>query len=151
MIAPGLHGDSVVRESESEHEEGDDLRGVGLGRGHSDLRSCIDVDSAVRLPADRRADCVRDANCQGAVRLAVPAEYSLLRFARSSRFEHIRQRNPSVIYMAFAKSCFCESVVWAILFRICHGVISKFPFISDLKRFQIEVQFISIFSFLLPT
>ena len=74
MIAPGLHGDSVVRESESEHEEGDDLRGVGLGRGHSDLGSCIDVDSAVRLPADRRADCVRDADRQGAVRLAVSAK-----------------------------------------------------------------------------
>ena len=128
MIASGLHGDSVVRESEGEHEEGDDLRGVGLGRGHPDLGSCIDVDSAVRLPADRRADCVRDADRQGAMRLAVSVKYSLMHFTRSSRFEHIHQRNPSVIYMTFAKSCFCESVAWAMLFRICH-VISKLPFI----------------------
>ena len=57
---------------ESKHDERDELRGVGLRGGHADLRSGVDVDSAVRLARDGAAHGVCDAQDEAASRFAVP-------------------------------------------------------------------------------
>lgn len=62
---------AIGGQDEGEHGEGEDLRGVGFRRGHSDLRSGVDVNSAVSLAWNGRADGVGDAHGQGAAWLAI--------------------------------------------------------------------------------
>lgn len=71
FLASLVHRDTIVRQSESKHEKREDLRCVGLGRGNSNFRSGVDVDSAVRLAADRRSDGVGDSDGEGSAWFAV--------------------------------------------------------------------------------
>ena len=71
FTSAGLKREAIGGQNEGKHGEGEDLRGVGLRRGHSDLRSGVDVDSAVSLARNGRADGVGDAHGQGATGLAV--------------------------------------------------------------------------------
>ena len=71
FTSAGLKRETVGGQDEGEHGEGEDLRCVGLRRGHSDLRSGVDVDSTVSLARNGRADSVGDAHGQGAAGLAV--------------------------------------------------------------------------------
>ena len=72
---PGLQRDPVLGHHQGEHDEAEDLAGVGLGAGHAYLRSSVDVDPRVRLSADGGADSVGDAQDQSSSRLAIPARF----------------------------------------------------------------------------
>ncbi len=50
-------------------------RKTHLCAGDAYLRTGVDVDAAVRFPADGAAHCVGDANDQGAALLAVPQRH----------------------------------------------------------------------------
>jgi hypothetical protein len=54
-------GASVERNEKGEENTNDVLRGVGLGRGDTDLGTGVDVDTAVRLSGDGRSDGVDDS------------------------------------------------------------------------------------------
>jgi hypothetical protein len=66
-----LHGDSVLTHDEAEHDKGDELGGVGLGRSDADLRTGVDVDAAMRLAGDGAAHGVGDTQDQTSARLAI--------------------------------------------------------------------------------
>jgi hypothetical protein len=63
-VATSGHRESILRELNRHHDEGDVLRGVSFGRGDSDLRSSVDVDTAVGFSRDRRSDNVDDSDVQ---------------------------------------------------------------------------------------
>lgn len=71
LVSPRLQGYPVLAHDQSEHDERYELRRVGLGGGHSDLRPGVDVDSAVALATDGRADGVGDADYESSALLAV--------------------------------------------------------------------------------
>jgi hypothetical protein len=54
LLAPALGRDAVLGQHQREHDQGDELAGVGLGRGDADLGTCVDVDTAVRFPVRRK-------------------------------------------------------------------------------------------------
>ena len=62
---------TVLRQSKSEHDHADELGGVGLGGGDTDLGTGVDVDTAVGHERDAGADNVDDTNSQGATLQAV--------------------------------------------------------------------------------
>lgn len=57
---------AVLRQRKSEHDHADELGGVGLGGGDTDLGAGVDVDTAVGHERDAGADDVDDTNGQGA-------------------------------------------------------------------------------------
>ena len=66
-----LHGDLVGADEQGEHDERDELAGVGLGGGHAYLGAGVDVDAAARLPADGAAHRVGHPHTQRPPLLAV--------------------------------------------------------------------------------
>ncbi len=56
----------------TKHDQRDELTGVGLGGGDTDLGSGVDMNTAVRLTRDRTAHRVRDAHNERTALLAVP-------------------------------------------------------------------------------
>jgi hypothetical protein len=63
--------DRVLAHDEREHDQRDELTGVGLGGGDADLGSGVDVNAAVGLARDRAAHRVGDADDERAALLAV--------------------------------------------------------------------------------
>jgi len=49
LLAPLLLGERVLGHDQGEHDERDELGGVGLGGGDADLGAGVDVDAAVGL------------------------------------------------------------------------------------------------------
>lgn len=57
-------GCAVLGEGESNHDHGDELRGISLGGRNADFWAGVDVDTAVSEEGDRRTDNVDDTNSQ---------------------------------------------------------------------------------------
>jgi len=62
---------TVLRQSKSEHDHADELGGVGLGGGDTDLGTGVDVDTAVGHEGDAGTDNVDNTNGEGATLQAV--------------------------------------------------------------------------------
>ena len=64
-------GGTVLAERQSEHDHGNELRSVGLGRGNTNFGAGVDVDTTVGEERDGRTDNVDNTNGQGATLQAV--------------------------------------------------------------------------------
>ena len=62
----------VLAHDQAEHDQRDELTGVGLGAGHPDLRAGVDVDPADGLTGNAGADGVGDAEDECPALFAVP-------------------------------------------------------------------------------
>ena len=83
LLASLLLRVGVLAHDQTEHDERDELAGVGLGRGDADLRAGVDVNAAVGLARYRAAHRVRDADDESAALLAVAQrQYGVGRLAR---------------------------------------------------------------------
>lgn len=71
LLTTSLLGSTVLAQGQSEHDHGNELRGVGLGRGDTDLRTGVNVDTTVGEEGDGGADDVDDTNSQGTTLQAV--------------------------------------------------------------------------------
>jgi hypothetical protein len=71
FLATSLEGDAVLAHDEPEHHQRDELRGVGLGGGDSDLGAGIDVHTAVGFTADGASDGVGDADDESTALFAI--------------------------------------------------------------------------------
>ena len=71
LLPPLLLGCTVLTEREREHDHADELRGVGLGGGNTDLRTSVDVHTAVGEERDGGTDSVDDTDSQGTALQAV--------------------------------------------------------------------------------
>jgi hypothetical protein len=86
------HRESIFRELNCHHDEGDVLRGVSLGRSDSDFRSGVDVNTAVRFARDRRTDDVDDSDVEGTTLEAVSHSED-----RVGSFSGLRYENADVV------------------------------------------------------
>lgn len=66
-----LAGDGVLGHDERQQRDGDDLGGVRLGGGDTNLAASVDVDAAVRRRSDGGANCVGHPHAQRALLLRV--------------------------------------------------------------------------------
>lgn len=71
VVAPLVLAGTVLGQREREHDHADELRGVGLGGGNTDLGARVDVDTAVGHEGDGGTDDVDDTHGQGATLEAV--------------------------------------------------------------------------------
>ncbi|CAF3449092.1 unnamed protein product [Fusarium graminearum] len=71
LLTASLLGGTVLAQGQSEHDHGNELRGVGLGRGDTDLRTGVDVNTTVGEERDGGTDNVDDTNGQGTTLQAV--------------------------------------------------------------------------------
>lgn len=71
LFAAGGLGGAVLAEGEGDHDHGDELGGVRLGRCNTDLRAGVDVDTAVGEEGDGGSDDVDDTHGEGAALEAV--------------------------------------------------------------------------------
>ncbi|KAI9172071.1 proteasome regulatory particle subunit Rpt4 [Paramyrothecium foliicola] len=71
LLAASLLGGTVLAERQGEHDHGNELGGVSLGGGNTDLRAGVDVDTTVGEQGDGRADNVDDTDGEGATLQAV--------------------------------------------------------------------------------
>lgn len=72
---PCLQGDPVLTHHQTKHDESHKLAGVGLGAGHPDLWTGIDVHPAVCVSGDGGAHCVGDPHGQSSSILTVPQSH----------------------------------------------------------------------------
>ena len=86
------HRQAVLRELNRHHDERDVLRSVGLGRGDTNLRAGVDVDTAVRLARDGRTDDVDDTDVERAALEAVAH-----REDRVGRLSRLRNKDANVV------------------------------------------------------
>lgn len=70
-VPPRGEGDPVFRELNRHHDQSDVLRSVGFSRSDTDLRSGVDVDTAVRFTRDSRSDNVDDSDVESSAFEAV--------------------------------------------------------------------------------
>jgi hypothetical protein len=71
LLTTSLLGGTVLAQGQSEHDHGNELGGVSLGRGDTDLRTGVDVDTTVSEERDGGTDNVDDTNGQGTTLQAV--------------------------------------------------------------------------------
>lgn len=71
IFAPLLQRDAVLAHDHSKHDQREELGGVSLGGGNTNLGPGVDVHAAVRLSANGAADGVGDADDQRTPVLAV--------------------------------------------------------------------------------
>lgn len=72
LTSPLCEGDTIFGKLQSNHEQGDVLRGVRLGRSNTDFGSSIDVDTAVSLAGESGTNSVDNTNAEGTTLNAVP-------------------------------------------------------------------------------
>lgn len=92
LQAPLGLGSTVLAERQGEHDHGDELRGVGLGGGDTDLRAGVDVDTAVGEERDGGTDNVDDADGKGTALETVPQSHEGV-----GRLARLRDEDASVI------------------------------------------------------
>ena len=68
---PRLERNPVLAHHKGEHNQGEDLRSVGLGGGHSNLGPGVDVHATVRLAADGGPHGVGDTDDQRSTGLTI--------------------------------------------------------------------------------
>jgi hypothetical protein len=71
LLTPLLLGGTVLAERQREHDHADELGGVGLGGGDTDLGTGVDVDTAVGEERDGGTDVVDDTDGEGTALKAV--------------------------------------------------------------------------------
>lgn len=71
LLAASLLGSTVLAQRQSKHDHGNELRGVGLGGGDTDLGTGVDVDTTVGKERDGGADNVNNTHSQGTTLQAV--------------------------------------------------------------------------------
>lgn len=92
FLTTGLLGGAVLAKRQREHDHGDELGGVGLGRGDTDLRASVDVDTTVGEEGDGRTDNVDNTNSQGTALQTVSESHQ-----RVSSLTRLRDKDAGVI------------------------------------------------------
>lgn len=92
LVTTALLGCAVLAQRQSKHNHGNELRGIGLGRGNTDFRTSVDVDTAVGEHGDGGSDDVDDTNRQGTALQAVAKGHE-----RVGGFTRLRDEDTGVI------------------------------------------------------
>lgn len=71
LVAAVGHADAILAELDGHHQQGEELGGVGLGGGHSDLGPSVDVDTALGFAGNGGSDGVGDAEAKSPALQAV--------------------------------------------------------------------------------
>jgi len=64
-VSSSRHRKAIFSELNGHHGKSDVLRSVGFGRGNTDFRSSVDVNTAVRFTRDGRTDDIDDTDVEG--------------------------------------------------------------------------------------
>ena len=86
LLATLFLGSAILTKGQSEHDHGDELRGIGLGGGNTDLRASVDMHTAVGHHGDGRTDNVDNTNGEGSPLQAVPERHK--RISSLTRLRH---------------------------------------------------------------
>lgn len=92
LLTPLLLGGTVLAKGQSEHDHADELGSVGLGGGNTDLRTSVDVNTAVGEEGDGGTDVVDNTDGKGATLQAVAESHQ-----RVSGLTRLRDEDAGVV------------------------------------------------------